>query len=79
MGKGVLVNPHEKVLADLLDKILVTLDRSDSGRDVASLALRAADVSRELDELRGGSKSSDAVATRLDEIANLRNKKTRGA
>lgn len=73
------MNPHEKVLADLLDKILVTLDRSDSGRDVASLALRAADVSRELDELRGGSKSSDAVATRLDEIANLRNKKTRGA
>lgn len=73
------MNPHEKVLADLLDKILVTLDRSDSGRDVASLALRAADVSRELDELRGGSKSSDAVATRLDEIADLRNKKTRGA
>lgn len=73
------MNPHEKVLADLLDKILVTLGRSDSGRDVASLALRAADVSRELDELRGGSKSSDAVATRLDEIANLRNKKTRGA
>lgn len=73
------MNPHEKVLADLLDKILVTLDRSDSGRDVASLALRAADVSRELDELRGGPKSSDAVATRLDEIADLRNKKTRGA
>ena len=73
------MNPHEKVLEDLLDKVLVTLSRSDSGRDVASLALRAADISRELDEIRGGSKSTDSVAARLDEIAQLRSKKSKGA
>lgn len=73
------MNPHEKVLEDLLDKVLVTLSRSDSGRDVASLALRAADISRELDEIRGGSLNADAVASRLDEIAEKRAKKTRGA
>lgn len=73
------MNPHEKVLDDLLDKILVTLSRTDSGRDVASLALRAADISRELDELRGGTKSTDSVSARLDEIAQLRSKKSKGA
>lgn len=73
------MNPHEKVLEDLLDKVLVTLSRSDSGRDVASLALRAADISRELDELRGGSVASDDVAARLDEIERMRRKKTKGA
>lgn len=73
------MSPHEKVLDDLLDKVLVTLSRSDSGRDVASLALRAADISRELDEIRGGSKSTDAVSARLDEIGQLRSKKSRGA
>lgn len=73
------MNPHEKVLADLLDKVLVTLSRSDSGRDVASLALRAADISRELDEVRGGSAASDSVAARIDEISQLRSEKSRGA
>ena len=73
------MSPHEKVLDDLLDKVLVTLSRSDSGRDVASLALRAADISRELDEIRGGSKSTDSVAARRDEIAQLRSKKSKGA
>lgn len=73
------MNPHEKVLADLLDKILVTLSRCDSGRDVASLALRAADVSRELDELRGGSKVTNTVTARLDEIEQMRSKKSKGA
>ena len=73
------MNPHEKVLDDLLDKILVTLSRTDSGRDVASLALRAADISRELDEIRGGSKVMNNVTARLDEIEQMRKKKTKGA
>jgi len=73
------MNPHEKVLDDLLDKILVTLSRTDSGRDVASLALRAADISRELDEIRGGSKVTNNVTARLDEIEQMRKKKTKGA
>lgn len=73
------MSPHEKVLDDLLDKILVTLSRTDSGRDVASLALRAADISRELDEIRGGSKVTNNVTARLDEIEQMRKKKTRGA
>ena len=73
------MNPHEKVLDDLLDKILVTLSRTDSGRDVASLALRAADISRELDEIRGGSKVTNNVTARLDEIEQLRKRKTKGA
>ena len=73
------MNPHEKVLEDLLDKVLVTLSRSDSGRDVASLVLRAADISRELDELRGGSAVTDDVSNRLDEIEQMRKRKTRGA
>ena len=45
----------------------------------ASLALRAADISRELDELRGGSAVTDEVSSRLDEIEQMRKKKTRGA
>lgn len=73
------MSPHEKVLDDLLDKILVTLSRTDSGRDVASLALRAADISRELDEIRGGSKVTNNVTARLDEIEQMRKKKTKGA
>lgn len=73
------MNPHEKALDDLLDKILVTLSRTDSGRDVASLALRAADISRELDEIRGGSKVTNNVTARLDEIEQMRKKKTKGA
>lgn len=73
------MNSHEKVLDDLLDKILVTLSRTESGRDVASLALRAADISRELDEIRGGSNVTNAVTERLDEIEQMRKKKSRGA
>lgn len=73
------MSPHEKVLDDLLDKVLVTLSRSDSGRDVAALVLRAADISRELDEIRGGSKTTDTVTARLDEIEQMRKKKSKGA
>ncbi|MDN6411926.1 MAG: hypothetical protein L0K07_11220 [Yaniella sp.] len=73
------MNPHEAILDELLQKVMVTLSRSDSGRDVAALVIRAADLSRELDEIRGGSKSTDAVSARLDEIGQLRSKKTKGA
>lgn len=73
------MNPHEAILDELLQKVMVTLSRSDSGRDVAALVIRAADLSRELDEIRGGSKNTDAVSARLDEIGQLRSKKTKGA
>ena len=70
---------HPDVLRVLLDKALKTLESSDSGRDIAPLIARAAEVSRELDELTGD-KSVEAEATsKIDEIRKRREAKKRGA
>lgn len=70
---------HKVVLEGLLKKTLETLKATDSGRDVAALVARAADLSRELDELTGVKASEDEATSKIDEIRKRREAKKRGA
>ena len=70
---------HKVVLEGLLKKTLETLKATDSGRDVAALVARAADLSRELDELTGVEASEDETTSKIDEIRKRREAKKRGA
>lgn len=70
---------HKVVLEGLLKKTLETLKATDSGRDVAALVARAADLSRELDELTGVKASEDETTSKIDEIRKRREAKKRGA
>ena len=70
---------HPDVLRILLDKALATLEASDSGRDIAPLIARAAEVSRELDELTGDKTVEAETTSKIDEIRKRREAKKRGA
>lgn len=70
---------HEAVLTELLEKTLETIRGTDSGRDIASLVSRAADLSRELDELTGASTIEAETTSKIDEIRKRREAKKRGA
>ena len=70
---------HPDVLRVLLDKALKTLESSDSGRDIAPLIARAAEVSRELDELTGDKSVEAETTSKIDEIRKRREAKKRGA
>lgn len=70
---------HPDVLKVLLDKALKTLESSDSGRDIAPLIARAAEVSRELDELTGDKSAEAETTSKIDEIRKRREAKKRGA
>lgn len=70
---------HEAVLTELLEKTLETIRATDSGRDVASLVARAADLSRELDALSNEAGVEAATASKIDEIRKRREAKKRGA
>lgn len=70
---------HEAVLTELLEKTLETIRATDSGRDVASLVARAADLSRELDALADEAGVETATASKIDEIRKRREAKKRGA
>lgn len=70
---------HEAVLTELLEKTLETIRATDSGRDVASLVARAADLSRELDALSDEAGVEAATASKIDEIRKRREAKKRGA
>jgi hypothetical protein len=70
---------HENVLRELLEKTLETIRATDSGRDIAALVSRAADLSRELDDLTGESKAEAETTSKIDEIRKRREAKKRGA
>lgn len=70
---------HEAVLTELLEKTLDTIRATDSGRDIASLVARAADLSRELDELTGAKTAAAETTSKIDEIRKRREAKKRGA
>lgn len=70
---------HENVLRELLEKTLETIRATDSGRDIAALVSRAADLSRELDDLTGESKTEAETTSKIDEIRKRREAKKRGA
>lgn len=70
---------HEAVLTELLEKTLETIRATDSGRDVAALVARAADLSRELDALSDEAGVEAATASKIDEIRKRREAKKRGA
>lgn len=70
---------HKDVLAELLEKTLDTIRATDSGRDIAALVSRAADLSRELDELTGDKTTEAETTSKIDEIRKRREAKKRGA
>ena len=70
---------HKDVLAELLEKTLDTIRATDSGRDIAALVSRAADLSRELDELTGDKTAEAETTSKIDEIRKRREAKKRGA
>ena len=70
---------HKDVLAELLAKTLDTIRATDSGRDIAALVSRAADLSRELDELTGDKTAEAETTSKIDEIRKRREAKKRGA
>ena len=70
---------HKDVLAELLEKTLDTIRATDSGRDIAALVSRAADLSRELDELTGEKNAEAETTSKIDEIRKRREAKKRGA
>ena len=70
---------HKDVLAELLEKTLDTIRATDSGRDIAALVSRAADLSRELDELIGEKSAEAETTSKIDEIRKRREAKKRGA
>lgn len=70
---------HTEVLTELLEKTLETIRGTDSGRDIASLVARAADLSRELDELTGDKTAEAETTSKIDEIRKRREAKKRGA
>ena len=70
---------HKDVLAELLEKTLDTIRATDSGRDIAALVSRAADLSRELDELTGDKTAEVETTSKIDEIRKRREAKKRGA
>src|SRR5699024_4571676 len=78
-GQVACMTSHPDVLRVLLDKALKTLEASDSGRDIAPLIARAAEVSRELDELTGDQSAETETTSKIDEIRKRREAKKRGA
>ena len=70
---------HKDVLTELLEKTLDTIRATDSGRDIAALVSRAADLSRELDELTGDKTAEAETTSKIDEIRKRREAKKRGA
>ena len=70
---------HKDVLSELLEKTLDTIRATDSGRDIAALVSRAADLSRELDELTGDKTAEAETTSKIDEIRKRREAKKRGA
>ena len=70
---------HKDVLAELLEKTLETIRATDSGRDIAALVSRAADLSRELDELTDDKTAEAETTSKIDEIRKRREAKKRGA
>ena len=70
---------HKDVLSELLEKTLDTIRATDSGRDIAALVSRAADLSRELDELTGDKTAEVETTSKIDEIRKRREAKKRGA
>ena len=70
---------HKDVLTELLEKTLDTIRATDSGRDIAALVSRAADLSRELDELTGDKTTEAETTSKIDEIRKRREAKKRGA
>ena len=70
---------HKDVLAELLEKTLDAIRATDSGRDIAALVSRAADLSRELDELTGEKTAETETTSKIDEIRKRREAKKRGA
>lgn len=66
---------HVEQLEWLLDKTITTLSQTDNGVAVAALVKRAADISREIEELAGSTKSTSAAQSKMDEVKARREKR----
>lgn len=71
--------PHLEHLDWLLDKTITTLSQTDNAVAIAALVKRAADVSREIDELRGNDVAAASVQSKMDEVRARREKRNKSA
>lgn len=71
--------PHLEHLDWLLDKTITTLSQTDNAVAIAALVKRAADVSREIDELRGNGVAAASVQSKMDEVRARREKRNKSA
>lgn len=71
--------PHLEHLDWLLDKTITTLSQTDNAVAIAALVKRAADVSREIDELRGNEVAGASVQSKMDEVRARREKRNKSA
>lgn len=79
MGSKSTESPHVEQLEWLLDKTVTTLSQTDNGVAVAALVKRAADLSREIEELAGATKSTNAAQSKMDEVKARREKRQKPA
>ena len=70
---------HKETVEWLLDKTVTTLRSVDSGRDVAALVKSAFDMSKELDNITGGTKSAEQTQSKMDEVRARREKRNKSA
>lgn len=79
MGSKRSESPHVEQLEWLLDKTITTLSQTDNGVAVAALVKRAADISREIEELSGAGKKTVAAQSKIDEISARRKRRENSA
>ena len=72
MEQAVKTNDRRKILVATRDKIAETMDKTDSGRDIAALSKRLMEVCAELDAIGDGNKRNTKLAV-LQEKAAKRN------
>lgn len=70
---------HKETVEWLLDKTITTLSSATSGRDVAALVKSAFDMSKELDNITGGTKSAEQTQSKMDEVRARREKRNKSA
>lgn len=79
MGSKRSNSPHVEQLEWLLDKTITTLSQTDNGVAVAALVKRAADISREIEELSGATTKTVAAQSKMDEVRARREKRNKSA
>ena len=72
MEQAVKTNDRREILIATRDKIAATMDKTDSGRDIAALSKRLMEVCAEIDSMGNGNKAGSRLVA-LQEKAARRN------